>query len=290
MRGLARRPGSGPPRAADARARARTGGVRSLAAWPTMLRVGLAEMVAYRSELVIWILTATTPIIMLLVWDRAAAAGPIGGFERADFARYFCSGLVVRQLTSAWVVWELENQIRTGSLSPALLKPVSPLWLRAAENLVAIPFRVAVLVPICGLLLLWRPELVDISPLSRLPLAMLSIALAWAMNFAAQVAFGALAFYLDRSLGLFDVWFSLWALLAGYLFPLALLPAGIFAVVRLLPFRSMLAVPTEILAGQLAGSEALAAVALQAGWLVVFVFVARAVWGAGLRRYGAFGA
>jgi ABC-2 type transport system permease protein len=264
--------------------------VRGLRAWPTLLRVGLAEMVAYRSELVIWILTSTTPIIMLLVWDRAAAGGAVGGFEKADFARYFSAGLVVRQLTSAWVVWELENHIRTGQLSSSLLKPVGPLWLRAAENLVASPFRVAVLVPICVALWLWRPELGGMLPLTRLPLALASIALAWAMNFTAQVAFGALAFYLDRSMGLFDVWFALWALLSGYLFPLALLPPTAFAVVSYLPFRSMLAVPTEIAAGQLTGGAALGAVALQIGWLVVFALVARTAWNAGLRRYGAFGA
>jgi ABC-2 type transport system permease protein len=114
-----------------------------------MLRVGLAEMVAYRSELVIWILTSSAALFMLLVWDGVAAVGAVKGYDQPAFARYFTAGLVVRQLTSAWVVWELNQQIRTGGLSPALLKPLHPLLYRAAENLVAIPFRIAVLVPLC---------------------------------------------------------------------------------------------------------------------------------------------
>ena len=264
--------------------------MRALRAMPAMLRVGFAEMVAYRAELVIWILTALTPIIMLLVWDGVAANGPVGGYDRAAFARYFTAGLFVRQLTSSWVVWELNESIRTGTLSPALLKPIHPLAFRAAENVVVLPFRLVVMMPIAVALWLWRPEMGMFIEARALPLCMLSIALAWAMNFLAQTVFGALAFFAEQSLGLFNVWFSLWALLSGYLFPLELLPSWARTIVWYLPFRSMLAVPTEIAAGQLGGAEALLEVGVQAIWVVLFFFAARAMWRAGVRRYEAFGA
>lgn len=261
-----------------------------LRAVPTLLRVGLAEMVAYRSELVIWILTASAPLIMLMVWDNAAATGAIQGYDQTAFARYFTAGLVVRQLTSAWVVWELNHQIRTGALSPTLLKPLHPLYLRAAENLVAVPFRILVLIPLVAALWWWRPSMGLPLTLEGALLLPLALALGWAMNFLAQVAFGALAFFLEQSLGLFNVWFALWALLSGYLFPLDLLPAPLARIVVWLPFRSMLATPTEIAAGQLTGMAAIEAVALQAGWTIVFALVASAMWRAGVRRYEAYGA
>lgn len=262
----------------------------AIRAIPTLLRVGLSGMVAYRSELVIWILTASAPIIMLLVWDGVAAQAPVKGYDQPAFARYFTAGLVVRQLTSAWIVWELNEQIRTGALSPALLKPLHPLALKVTDNLVAIPFRVLVLIPLVGALFWWRPSMGMPLTLSAVPLLGASLVLAWAMNFAAQVAFGSLAFFVSQSLGLFNVWFSLWAILSGYLFPLDLLPAHVARVVALLPFRSMLAVPTEIAAGQLTGYDALGAVGLQAAWLVLFALAARAMWRAGVRRYEAVGA
>jgi ABC-2 type transport system permease protein len=263
---------------------------RTLRALPTLLRVGLAEMVAYRSELLIWILSATGPIIMLLVWDRAAAGGPIRGFDQAAFARYFTAGLVVRQLTSAWIVWDLNESIRTGTLSPSLLKPLHPLLFRACENLVALPFRVVVLMPLVFAMWLWRPEVGLSIGGTEIALWVVSMALAWATNFLAQVAFGSLAFFLDQSLGIFNVWFALWALLSGYLFPLELVPEGLRTIVLLLPFRGMLAVPTEIAAGQLSGIAALEAIGLQAAWVIAFALLARFSWRAGVRRYGAFGA
>jgi ABC-2 type transport system permease protein len=105
-----------------------------------------------------------------------------------------------------------------------------------------------------------------------------------------QFLFGALAFFVDQSLGLYNAWFALWSILSGYLFPLEMAPASVVPILELLPFRSMLAVPTEIAAGQLRGAPSLQAVALQAAWLVVFILIARAVWRAGVRRYEAFGA
>jgi ABC-2 type transport system permease protein len=263
---------------------------RILRAAPTMLRVALAGMVAYRSELVIWILTATGPVVMLLVWDRVAANGPVQGFDQPAFARYFTAGLVVRQLTSSWLVWELNYSIRMGELSPSLLKPVHPIAYRAAENLVAIPFRIVVLVPLVLALWLWRPDMGFGLRLVEVPLLVVSIALALAMNFLVQLAFGSLAFFLEQSLGLFNVWFALWSLLSGYLFPLDLFPPAVAPVVKALPFRGMLAVPTEIAAGQIHGAEALEAVAVQLGWTLVIFVVARAIWRAGVRRYEAFGA
>ena len=143
---------------------------RLFRSYVALVKAGFAEMVAYRAELFIWILSATTPVIMLLVWDRAAENGPIQGFDRPDFARYFTASLVVRQLASAWLVWELNHLIRTGELSPALLKPVHPFAFRAAENLVALPFRIVVLAPLVGLLVLWRPEIGMPLSWSALPL------------------------------------------------------------------------------------------------------------------------
>ena len=88
-------------------------------ALPAMFRIGFAELVAYRAEMVIWILSATTPLIMLALWNRVVSEAPLAGFGPTEITRYFAATLVVRQLTSAWLVWQLNWMIRTGSLSNA---------------------------------------------------------------------------------------------------------------------------------------------------------------------------
>lgn len=263
---------------------------RTLRAFPSLLRTGFAELVAYRAEVVIWILTASMPVIMLMVWDRVAEGGPVGRFDQDGFARYFSATLVVRQLTSAWIVWELNEMIRTGSLSSALLKPMHPLVFPAAESLSSMPIRVVVLVPLLFLIWLWRPGMGVQLTADHAPLLALSIAMAWATNYMVQCTFGALAFWVDQSVGLYNVWFGLWSLFSGYLMPIELLPPGFAQAAHWLPFHAMLGVPIEIAAGMLRGWPAIESLGIQALWLVVAWLVLQVVWRRGVRRYGAFGA
>src|SRR5262249_19533403 len=60
------------------RPRGREGGRRDMSiartarALPTLLRVGVAETVAYRAEFLVWILTTTLPLVMLGLWTSVA--------------------------------------------------------------------------------------------------------------------------------------------------------------------------------------------------------------------------
>lgn len=263
--------------------------VRAARAFPSMLRIGLAEMVAYRSELVIWILTASMPIVMMLVWDRVSEGASIGGYDQAAFARYFTCTLIVRHLSTSWVVWEMNESIRTGRMSSALMRPMSPLVFHAAENLAAFPFRVLVLVPLIALIAWWRPSMGIGIEAVELPMFVVSLALAWGINFSTQVAFGSLAFVWHQSLGLFQMFFGLFAIFSGYLVPVRLMPASVAGALEVLPFRAMLGTPVEIAAGQLAGLDAIGAIGMQVGWLFVAVVIARFAWRRGVRRYEAFG-
>lgn len=259
-------------------------------AMPAMIRVAAAEMIAYRAEILIWILTATMPLIMMAMWDSVAAEGPVAGMTQADLARYFTVTLVVRHLTSCWVVWELNMLIRSGGLSPHLLRPMHPMWFQVVRHAVALPMRLAVLVPMVALLVAWRPEMGLAPTLPQLAVAAVSSALAWLVVFATQVAFGCLAFWYGQSLGVFNLWFGLWSVFGGYLVPLSVMPEGVRAVADWLPFRSMLSIPIEIGAGLLPPAEWGGALLLQAAWVLITGAVAMRVWRAGLARYGAFGA
>src|SRR5690242_9451934 len=99
---------------------------RSLRALPTLLRVGVAETVAYRAEFLVWILTTTQPLIMMSLWVRVASESPFQGFTARDFIAYYLATLIVRQLTGNWVAWQISEEIRTGTMAMRLLRPIHP--------------------------------------------------------------------------------------------------------------------------------------------------------------------
>jgi len=259
-------------------------------ALPTLFRVGFADVVAYRAEMAIWVLTATMPLIMLALWNAVAAQGPVAGFGQVEMARYFAATLVVRQLTGAWILWQLNYLIRTGGLSPLLLRPLNPLTYEAVSMVVAMHFRMVILAPLVGALLWWRPELWKAPGWAAFGLFFVSVALAWLLSFLIQALFAMLAFWLDQSMGLFGVWFAAWGLLSGYFAPTAVFPAAWKPILEWLPFRGMLAVPVELLGGFLSARDALPQIGIQLGWTLTLAALAAFTWRRGLRRYGAYGA
>ncbi|MBN2798544.1 MAG: ABC-2 family transporter protein [Deltaproteobacteria bacterium] len=264
--------------------------IRCMRLVPALVRFSTARVMAYRAEMVIWILSASLPLVMLALWNAVAAEGPIAGMGQGEMARYFAATLLVNQLTGVWIVWQLNYEIRTGLLSTQLLRPVHPLWHNAVWMMTALPIRALVMLPILGALLAWRPDLwVRPDPL-MLPVFALSVAMAWALAFLVQATFAILSFWLDQSIGLFGVWYSGWALLSGYVAPLALFPDWAQRPLRFSPFRAMLGLPVELLGGFVSPREVGLDLAVQAGWVLGALVLVRVLWRRGLRHYGAYGA
>lgn len=259
-------------------------------ALPDMLRVGFAGVVAYRAEMVIWILSTLLPLVMVALWTAVASDGPVAGYSQSGFVRYFTINLLVRQLTSVWLVWELNYEIRSGRLSSRLLKPMHPLVQHMIDMIVAVPFRGLVLVPILAVILAVRPDLWRTPSLAELGLFAVSLVLAWVLNFAVQALFATLSFWIDKTDALFGVWFAVWSLLSGYLAPLALFPDAARELLVWLPFRGTLGLPVEVLGGFLTPAQALPQIAGQAAWSVGLWLAVVLIWRRGVARYGAYGA
>jgi ABC-2 type transport system permease protein len=262
---------------------------RALNAVPTLIRVGLAEAIAYRAEMLVWLLSTTMPLVMLALMSAVARDGPVGRFGQAEFTAYYLSALVVRLMTGAWVIWEVNFEIRQGTLAYRLLRPIHPVVAYAAENVGAMPLRLAAVVPIAAVALVATGG----AHLARDPLLLalfpLTIVGAWLITFLAMAIIGALAFWVESSGGVFEVWLGLFGVFSGYLLPLELFPRWLEAVARFLPFRYMLAFPAELVVGMTPRAEALRDLGIQ--WLFVGVLAlgARLVWRAGIRRFAAYG-
>ena len=256
---------------------------------PTLVRVGVMSAVAYRAELFVWILSNSMPFVMLALFSAVAHKAPLGRFGEADFAAYFLATFIVRQFTASWASWEINEEVRSGTLSMRLLRPVSPIISYAIENLSAMPLRLVFAVPI-GVVL------VTVAGTERLPrdaghwvLFFASWFGAWLLTFTVHVIMGTLSFWMERSMKLMDVWFTGYLVFSGYLVPLELFPPGLQEVTHWLPFRAQIGMPVEVLLGVHAPDVAAKGVAVQWGWVVGLGLVAAILWRRGIRRYGAVG-
>jgi ABC-2 type transport system permease protein len=262
---------------------------RTLRALPTLLRIGVAETVAYRAEFLVWILTTTQPLIMLGLWTSVAREAPFAHYSSADFVAYFLATLIVRQLTGNWVAWQMSEEVRSGAMAMRLLRPLHPFFAYAASHAAAIPFRSLIALPIAVVLLISSGASALSGDPVQLVLLVPSILLAWLITFALMFAIGALAFFLTQTMAIANLYFGLFSLFSGYLMPLDLLPRPLAVAAAWLPFRFMLSAPVELMTRSLDRAQLTVLLGGQLAWTAILLAGALVLWRAGVRRFEAVG-
>lgn len=254
-------------------------------------RVTMARYLAYRVELVIWLLSMILqPVVFLAVWQNAASqvGGAVNGFTHQEIATYFILVMLVNHLTMAWVMFEWEARVQKGELSYLLLRPHHVLHRDLGEN---ITFKTAtfpiMLLTAVGLVFTFGPEL-RFQPwavLAFLP----GLLFAYALRFAVDWITALGAFYTTRVDAINVLHFFVLLLFSGQMAPVPLLPPALQSVASFLPYRWMIDFPVRLLMGRLTTEEVLFGFVAQAFWLGVISLIGAVVWRHGMRRFTAVG-
>jgi ABC-2 type transport system permease protein len=261
-------------------------------AFPTLLRVGFAGAVAYRAEMLVWVLATTMPLVMLALWTavaREGAGGTIGRYGQSGFTAYFLGAFIVRQLTGCWAYYEMNFEVRQGTLGMRLLRPIHPLAAFAVENVAAVPMRIVVSLPAAVVVLaVLQPRAMTRDPVLWL-LWLAAVLGAWAITLLVNLAVGCTSFFIEQSLKLMDLWLVLYFVLSGYTIPVDLFSPRIRAVIDWLPFRYQLGFPVDVMTGAIDRSDALALLARQWGWVAVAAALTALLWRRVVARFAAHG-
>ena len=260
-----------------------------LRAMPTLLRVGFAGAVAYRAEMLVWVLATTMPLIMLALWSAVVRDSPVGRYGQPELISYFLATFIVRQITGSWAFYEISFEIRNGTLAMRLLRPIHPLLVYAVESVAAMPLRFLVAIPVAvAALALVGPTAVTHD--AKLWCLWVAAATgAWMLTLLLNLIIGCMSFFIESSMKLMDAWLVFFFVLSGYLIPIDLFPGGLRAIVDWLPFRYQLGLPVELMIGAHAPRAALALVARQWAWVFVGLGATAALWRRGLRQFAAHG-
>jgi ABC-2 type transport system permease protein len=268
--------------------------LRTLRALPTIMKIGVSEAVAYRAEMFVWVLATTMPFIMLALWSAVAAVAPIVShsgrtYSAGLFTAYFLAVFIVRQLISSWASWEINWEVRQGTLAMRLLRPIHPIVSYAAGNLAAMPMRSLVTLPV--VIIIFLAGVQGAFPTDARIWALWCVAMlgGWMITFFANIAIGSLSLYMDSSIKVMDLWLAGFFVFSGYLYPLDMFPDLIRAASEWLPFRYQIGVPVELMTGAHGFDQALRLVARQWMWAAGLGLGAVLLWNNGVKRFQAFG-
>lgn len=263
---------------------------RTTRALAEVLRIGFKEAVAYRAELFVWVLATTMPLVMLVLFAAVAHDAPVGRYGEVDFIAYFLATFLVRQLTGSWAAWQISIDIREGNLATKLLRPIHPLLVYGLEGLASIPLRLALAMPVATVAIIWfAGDRLTRDPGMWLVWA-ISVFGAWLITLFINFAVGCLAFFIDSSSRVMDVYLALYFVGSGYLVPIDLFPAPLQRVVDVLPFRYQIGLPVELMTNRYTSiGQVLPSLAAQWAWVAVTFLSVILAWRSGIRRFGAFG-
>lgn len=253
----------------------------------TLLLAHYAHMLEYRAEIFLWALSNSLPIILMGVWIQASSEGNFE-FTPQEFARYFFSVFIVRQLTTIWVIWEFEREIVEGKLSLRLLQPIDPVWHHVARHLAEKMTRIPLIALFCGLFWVLYPDAAWIPQLSNIFLGLSAIALAFVLRFAIQYTFAMLAFWTERASAIQQFWFLFYVFLSGTIAPLEVFPDAVRQIVEWTPFPYMMHFPAILLMGLPVDFGR--SILIMFAWTIIFIVLNRWLWRKGLKQYSGMGA
>jgi ABC-2 type transport system permease protein len=228
---------------------------------------GLRRGVGARGELLVRLLFfGVILVVMHALWSAAVEGrgGSLAGYDARGLAWYILGAQAAVLGPRPRTIEDVGLEIGSGEVAIAMLRPVSVVTLRMSfewgEAVVRVVAACALGVPETWLLAGRPPNLAVLAVL--VPAA----ALGALVSIVAQHAFAAAAFWLDDAKGTWFLYQKLIFLLGGLLLPLEVLPSGVSAVARLLPFATMAYLPGRIASGHLSPSLLAGALA----WLVAF--------------------
>ena len=263
------------------------------------LRAGAIDTMAYRFNILIWaVVTVFEVACLIFLWlavYRSSAGGmdaEIHGFRYREMISYVVLTTIFNFVTFANdTLWNINTDIRKGTIGNYLIKPISYRGKFAATNLgglltmtllFGLPFYSAALVTLSGLGFL--PDLHFPAFFAHLGLFLLAGLCASLLNDTISYIFGVLCFYTSSGWGLNSLKVTLISFLSGTLLPLAFFPAGLREAVSWMPFAGMAQNPILILMMKYDLAQSLRCTALTAGWIVLLELLARLLFSHAVRK------
>jgi ABC-2 type transport system permease protein len=265
----------------------------SLTKYRQAFLVGLQSNLVYRMNFAVrGFFSLFHLAVVFILWGAAFAHTPsIGGFNFGQTLTYFLVMLVMQFFVGAFNEdYQISEEIRNGLINQFLLKPINYFLYRFSIFVAArLVTGALVLLPLLVAVPLLKNYLTLPNDWWRFALVVPAMALSALIQFSIAYCFGLLTFWFLEIQGFVILSMAVESLLGGQMFPLDLMPAGIFRLAQFLPFYYQTYFPTAILTGRIELPAAIQGFGIQLGWVLVLLAINQLLWTRGLRRHTAVG-
>jgi ABC-2 type transport system permease protein len=260
----------------------------------SVFNLGLQNTFVYRWNYFLRALFGLIPLAGTVFLWRAIfkeRGGSLHGYDYGSMIYYYLLTILVSNLvTPTEDEWQIASDIREGQINSFLTKPLSYLGYRFSIFLSGrLVYTAVTLPPIALIFIYFRHYIVLPSHAMTYVYAGVSLLMAAVMQFFITYSLAMMAFWILEISTIVFIVYSFEYFLGGQMFPIDIMPAGIQATMKWLPFYYELFCPIAIFMERLRGGELMQALSIQAAWLLVTWACAHAMWKRGLGHYQAVG-
>lgn len=252
---------------------------------------GILLAAQYRVNFVFFILgDILMCFINYFLWKAVFTSGgaeTFMGFSEIDMISYIFISFLTSTLAYSDGAYAVGEEVRDGSIAMRMIKPIrfdlAFLFQELGERVVSVSMVFVPLVAGVEIFRFFAAGELKFNVLNFL-LYLMSLILAYLINFYFNVCYGYSAFVLKNLWGSNFLKDCIVGFLAGNTIPLAFMPKAIGTVLNLLPFASLTYTPVMIYIGMYDPAQILISFGLQIFWLAFFIALQQLIWSTVVKR------
>ena len=244
-----------------------------------VFRLSFKMQIVWRFDVAMTMVATTGRILAAWILWQAIFSGhtAIKGFSLASMLTYYILSAILASIDfSGQISGEVSYLIRNGRFSGHMVTPMNPLGffssMSAGESAFHLGFSLLAAL-ICAVL--FQIDLVFTTDVMRILTAVIMIPLGLAFMAIYHFIIGILTFKFTEIGFFMHIQGNIIAFATGSLVPLSLLPGGVLAVLRFLPFTHVVYTPVMLLCGQISAEEGLTGLAVVTVWVTAMLVLSQ---------------
>jgi len=255
----------------------------------TIAKAEWLDAIQSYQEVVLWLIIEIIPIfVMGSLWLSSSGVFPP---QKISFlVTYYILVFVISRLTGFYFEQNMQDEIREGTFSRYLTKPISVQKYLIWDNLGGKTFNTLFLLfPVLIFFIFLFHNYIIYPGFLNLLLFLLSLVIVFFIQFFLALLVASCSFFIEQAFAVNHLHWMLDSVAGGYMLPLAFYPAFLRNIFRLMPFAYVYSAPVTIFTGQLALSAALWQIFFSVLWAIALYFISSLVWKIGVKKYSAVG-
>lgn len=250
------------------------------------------QALSYRLNVVMWRFRQVLQLLTIyFLWNAILPPGKsFIGYTQSLMLTYIFGTSLVSSIVLSSRIWEVADEINSGLLSNLLLRPINYFVYWFAKNLGDKALNIVFsIVEITLLYVILHPPIYIQTNGLLIIVFLISLIIGMLIQFCIDFLLSFVGFWSSETWAPRFIFYMLISFFSGGLFPLDILPKGIFLFFQSLPFAYLLYFPLKIYLGQLSTLEIIKGFFLSILWTLILFTSMKFIWKKGLQTYTAQG-